>query len=149
MEWKYDKAGRAYCYIDGRKIYRNRYVHEHKIGPIPRGFEVHHINLNRADDRPDNLVALHPDEHRQTHDENPFTYICQRCGGAFEQTRGRPRSYCPGCHPAVRRDYGKKADSKRRSIERQCKLCGATFESRNGELCSQRCVNLWRHGHRP
>lgn len=37
-------------------------------GPIPEGCEIHHINGNKLDNRPENLAVLRRDEHRLIHD---------------------------------------------------------------------------------
>lgn len=37
------------------------------LTPIPPHFEVHHLNLDRADNRWDNLVLLHEKDHRKIH----------------------------------------------------------------------------------
>ena len=44
-----------------RKIYERHY------GPIPKGFHVHHKDLNHENDDPLNLEALHPDDHANKH----------------------------------------------------------------------------------
>jgi hypothetical protein len=37
------------------RFYAHRIVYEMLIGPIPEGFDIDHINMNRADNRPENL----------------------------------------------------------------------------------------------
>lgn len=44
-----------------RKIYEQHY------GPIPKGYHIHHKDMNHANDDPLNLEALSPDEHAQKH----------------------------------------------------------------------------------
>ena len=36
-------------------------------GEIPKGFDIHHINFNPSDNRPENLVLLSCSEHRKLH----------------------------------------------------------------------------------
>lgn len=45
----------------------HRYVAERTYGPIPRGYEVHHINGDKEDNRPCNLAVLSKEEHRKIH----------------------------------------------------------------------------------
>jgi len=45
-----------------RKIYEQHYGVK-----IPKGYHVHHKDMNHANDDPLNLEALHPDEHAKKH----------------------------------------------------------------------------------
>ena len=48
--------------------YTHRTVAEKKIGGRVRpGYEVHHINHNKKDNRPSNLVVLSKSDHRKIH----------------------------------------------------------------------------------
>ena len=38
-------------------------------GEIPKGYDIHHINFNPSDNRPENLVLLSHSEHRKLHNE--------------------------------------------------------------------------------
>lgn len=38
-------------------------------GEIPKGYDIHHINFNPSDNRPENLVLLSHSEHRKLHKE--------------------------------------------------------------------------------
>lgn len=42
-------------------------VYETFVGSIPKGYEVHHINKNRQDNRLDNLELLERSKHKSTH----------------------------------------------------------------------------------
>jgi hypothetical protein len=62
---------------------RERYVHvrvmEKKMGrDVPRGLVVHHINGDKGDNRPANLVALSPGVHGRVHGSAPKG--CFHCG---------------------------------------------------------------------
>lgn len=46
---------------DYKKIYREHY------GPIPEGWEVHHIDYNHSNNHHRNLVALPSDVHKKLH----------------------------------------------------------------------------------
>ena len=56
--------------VGSRKIYSKRravYVWEQVNGKLPNGCEIHHINLDKADDRIENLQCLTRSEHRFLH----------------------------------------------------------------------------------
>lgn len=54
-------------------VLEHRLVCEQKLGrPIKKGEHVHHINGVRDDNRPENLVALSPSEHRKAHSWAPI-----------------------------------------------------------------------------
>ncbi len=56
-------------YYDGEKwVYTHRRVAEKELGaPIPEGNEVHHINKDTTDNRPENLMVLDKETHREIH----------------------------------------------------------------------------------
>lgn len=57
-------------YDSGCWKFTHRIVAETMIGgPIPPGHEVHHINGNKRDNRPENLAVLAREEHRQLHEK--------------------------------------------------------------------------------
>lgn len=71
-------------YFDGKKfvldedkgyfkcgtVYMHRYVWEYHNGPIPEGYEIHHKDLNRANNKIENLECLECCEHKKLHANN-------------------------------------------------------------------------------
>lgn len=65
----------VYCpkHPDARE---NGYISEHKknyekkYGPVPAGKVIHHKNGNKLDNRPENLIAISPQEHYKIHNQN-------------------------------------------------------------------------------
>ncbi|HPM01479.1 MAG TPA: HNH endonuclease signature motif containing protein [Candidatus Cloacimonadota bacterium] len=48
--------------------YTHRTVAEKKMGgPVYNGYEVHHINGNKTDNRPSNLTVVSSSEHHKIH----------------------------------------------------------------------------------
>jgi hypothetical protein len=60
-EYKHD-AGYLYLQprIDNhsRKVFAHRIVYMVKVGEIPDGYSIDHVNFNRSDNRPENLEAV-------------------------------------------------------------------------------------------
>lgn len=69
--WQQRADGRfSHHFWDGsrrRYVYRYRWLWESANGPIPDGFELHHVNGDPSDDRLENLRLLTKREHRTLH----------------------------------------------------------------------------------
>jgi hypothetical protein len=102
-----DKDGyRSFC-INGEKILEHRRVMAKVLGrPLRDDEDVHHLNHNRLDNRPENLMVLPHGQHSRIH--NPITTKC--CHGHVrteENTyHGRRSQKC--------RDCARERDRKRR-----------------------------------
>ena len=48
----------------GKNVPAHRWAYEHSIGPVPKGYHVHHRCRNRICVRPSHLVVLTPREHK-------------------------------------------------------------------------------------
>jgi hypothetical protein len=59
----------------------HRYVWENEKGKIPPGWDIHHINENKADNRIENLECLPKSEHTRKYSPHNNQY-----------TRGRKRA---------------------------------------------------------
>jgi hypothetical protein len=69
---------------NGVTVLEHRRVYEEVIGPIPRGWWVHHMDTVRDHNNPDNLVALSPQEHGVLHHRRAgwccHSDACSGCG---------------------------------------------------------------------
>ena len=52
---------------NGNHIRVHKRVCEKKYGQIPKGFIVHHIDGDKSNNKPDNLILLHPKDHYRVH----------------------------------------------------------------------------------
>ena len=64
-----------YSLTVGNRMQMHRYVWEYYFGEIPDGYDIHHINENRSDNRIENLECLSKSEHtrRYSPHNNQFT----------------------------------------------------------------------------
>lgn len=62
------RKGRYMKYVSGnRSIPLTRLIYQKHIGKIPKGFEIHHIDGDKFNDDPSNLIALSHKEHVELH----------------------------------------------------------------------------------
>jgi hypothetical protein len=93
----------AYARTGGRteERYVHRRVYEEHHGPIPEGWHVHHVDWDKRNNDPSNLVALTPAEHSAIHlRKYPTTHACVVCGDLFApapKKAGRTKTCSEGC----------------------------------------------------
>lgn len=65
------KDGYRVISVDGEQRLEHRHIWEqHYQKPIPLGYQIHHINYNKLDNRIENLECLSNSEHQQIHLKN-------------------------------------------------------------------------------
>lgn len=146
-----------YLWFDGKRYtrkedghyrgYHGKYLHravwEHFNGKIPKGYVVHHVDFNPANNDISNLTLLTKAEHRKLHTElyEPQKYICEYCGKEFESKhRGKPNRFCS--HECS----GKWSYRNNHEI-RICAECGKEFTAykySKKKYCSISCSNKAR-----
>ncbi|MGR3315405.1 MAG: HNH endonuclease signature motif containing protein [Roseovarius indicus] len=52
---------------DGRIVAEHRHVWERANGPIPEGYQIHHLDSDRTNNKLRNLEALLPGDHKRAH----------------------------------------------------------------------------------
>lgn len=72
-------------------VLKHRKIYEQHYGPIPKGYHVHHKDLNHRNNEPANLEALHPDDHAKKHGflNNFIMAQARACDLAAAKNRGR------------------------------------------------------------
>ena len=61
------KDGYKVFSINGKREYEHRLVWASHFGEIPKGYQVHHINKNKLDNRIENLKLISNSEHQKEH----------------------------------------------------------------------------------
>ena len=100
-----------YKITEGRVAYEDGYILEHRLvyeiahgTKLPKGVSIHHINHNRSDNRPENLVALTQSEHAKLHAKELGKSVgqnyCIDCGVPI--TQGAKRCVSCSLHHAGR-----------------------------------------------
>lgn len=144
-------------YLSTRPIGKKRkrlhvYVWEREHGEIPKGYQVHHIDHNKANNEPDNLALLTVREHRQVHFEEMEE----------EWRKKLRRNLAEKAIPASKAWHGSaeglewhrqhmiKVMAEREPITYTCTMCGKEFQSRHiygkneNHFCSNNCKSAYR-----
>ncbi len=102
FHWNRRPANTGYGCIpqDGGRTLVHRFVYELCIGPIPKGYHVHHTCGNKVCANPLHLKALTPKDHWGQHK----TERCKRCGGDNFGTRPDGKRDCKTCAKAYVRE---------------------------------------------
>lgn len=127
----------------GKRLHRT--VWEAHNGPIPAGYEVHHINGNRADNDIGNLQLMPEGEHQSYH-MNQLERIVQsrkNIGKAIEAARAwHGTEEGAAVHSRIAKDYWKNAEPGTYT----CTYCGKEFRSKRkfAENENRFCCNAHR-----
>lgn len=68
LKYTINRDGYYECTTKDRLMLHN-YIWEKFNGKIPKGYEVHHIDLNKINNNIDNLMLLTPSEHTKLHSD--------------------------------------------------------------------------------
>jgi hypothetical protein len=65
----------------GNRMLMHRYVWENEVGPIPIGYDIHHRNEIKSDNRIENLECLPKEEHTRLYSphNNQYTKGRKKC----------------------------------------------------------------------
>jgi endogenous inhibitor of DNA gyrase (YacG/DUF329 family) len=122
------------------KRYLHRDIWESKRGPIPDGYEVHHKDGNRSNNRLKNLQPVTPTEHKRIHSNT-------------EEHRAHLRRIQPlgnaASHAWRRSPEGRLASAIRSAnqprVTKCCPHCLQLYEGvKKQRFCSQACGVMWR-----
>ena len=100
---------RRYCKVTKKMSYEHIILWEQAYGPVPDGFEIHHRNEIKDDNRLVNLECISHAAHRRTHagcykKNDRWIRPCTNCKrhkdleNDFYKSRGYPYGECKRCH---------------------------------------------------
>lgn len=127
----YDQKGYACIHLAGKDIKLHRYIWEKVHGPIPKGYQLHHIDENKSSYHIENLVLVTQSDHLKIHsrwvkeDGEWISKPCNRCGeilplDKFYKRKGfTPSALCKKCHCEKTREWALNNTEKRREIGRR------------------------------
>lgn len=132
------------------RVRLHRAVYEHFNGPIPSGCHVHHVNHDKGNNEPDNLVAMSRKAHLKLHGSELTEEQRTQARKNMEQ-RVRPAA-CIWHRSNAGREWHKEHYEKMKGclhvqISSLCQRCGKEFNAiGNGcnKFCSNACKSAWR-----
>lgn len=81
-----EKQKRNFIKLGNKQVLYAHYVaknHPEICGEWFDGCEIHHINKDSSDDRPENLIILTPQEHQRIHTKPVDAFYCGKYLGRF------------------------------------------------------------------
>lgn len=127
----------------------HRAVYEYYNGAIPDGYQVHHIDHDKSNNEPENLIALTKEDHSRLHGMELTD----------EQREARRDNLTQNARPAASEwhrsevgrawhleHYERMKDALHVRIVLACENCGKDFEGvpNASRFCSNACKSAWR-----
>ena len=106
---------------------------------VPKGCVIHHKNMDKSDNRYENLVCMSSSAHGQLHsdgrtpDHSPRNLKCKYCGNVFV-TRSNGKFCSRRCSDRYRDEN---------SLPKTCPVCGESFRryNKHTRYCSKSCAS--------
>lgn len=123
----------------------HRTIWNYYNGDPPKGYEIHHIDENPANNEISNLQLLTRSEHQRIHRHGKAIpnnveeyYVCSNCGRGFKSKKLANLKYCS----AKCKREAEKRNGKDYKESRHCIICGQEFFCRRDKptkTCSNHC----------
>lgn len=128
----------------------HRAVYEAVHGPIPAEYHVHHIDFDKANNEPGNLIALSREDHLKLHGAQ---LTDERLDDLRRNLMENAQPKAIAWHQSNegrewhRKHYSEMKDALHKTTEMNCLHCGHLFKTRdNGcsKFCSNACKSAFR-----
>jgi len=147
----YEKRGQGYFQNKPTSEYLHRAVWVYHNGEIPKGFEIHHKDHNKANNRIDNLEALTIEEHQTLHAETNAWVGSEENIKQLYSVRDKAAEWHRSDEGREwHREHGKQTWQNREMHKLICAMCEEEFESpwpNKTKFCHQNCkmnYSRWR-----
>lgn len=138
-----DNRGRFRVYAPWcSKKYKGGYVFrsftnwEYYNGKISKGYDIHHKNRNKLDDRLKNLELMKHGEHTKLHSQKFHKFICKTCGKGFIRTGKQTHGFRYENRYCNQKCYETRGRTMRGFV---CQKCGNRF------LKPKTCSHIYRY----
>jgi len=149
-----DKRGYWLGHVPGAKspIRLHRYVWEYYNGPIPDGYDIHHIDHNPDNNEIDNLEMLSESMHSAVHSAEMSEELSERFRKNLDEN-ARPKAVEWHKSEEGRAWHKKHYEENSRAlftskVKKVCAVCGKEYETnystRYSRFCSNNCKAQWR-----
>jgi len=124
----YDKRGYALICVDGKDIKLHVLIWEKENGPKPQGYDLHHIDCDKSNYWPSNIILLSRSDHQRIHAGWKKTggrwshKPCSKCGRLlplncfYERSGYTPSAKCKKCHCIESVKWARKNPVRRKKI---------------------------------
>ena len=144
-------GGKKYHYNSTSRKYLHQYIWERENGPISKGYEIHHIDMDTNNNDINNLQLLTIQEHRKLHKTLSWNEDRREWARNNLQTKARPKAN--EWHRSEeglkwhKEHYEKYKDKLFRKEMFVCECCGKEYESVVKDVnrfCSNKCKSKFR-----
>jgi hypothetical protein len=135
-----NKNGYIYVGVDGHKVLQHRHVWRLANGDIPSGYEVHHVNHVRTDNRLENLELIEKAAHRRAH--NPK--VNKNCTMTGCTNKALAKLLCSKHYWRLRK-YGDPATLTRGRLK-LCSVSGCAHVAKSRGWCGKHYWRWMQHG---